>query len=59
MEALETLLIHKNVIKSHGKPILKELENLGCKIVVDRNINTFLKSKYKLAKEQDWRTEYP
>ena len=56
--ALETLLIHKNVIKSHGKPILKELENLGCEIVVDRNINTFLKSKYKLAKEQDWRTEY-
>ena len=56
--AVETLLIKSNAIKSHGIPIIKDLINSGCEVLVDKKINNFFDNKLKLAKEIDWRTEY-
>ena len=56
--AVETLLIDSKAIKKHGIPIIKKLDALGCKVLVDKKINHFFKNKYKLAKEIDWKTEY-
>tara|TARA_Y100000591_G_C21842801_1_gene706760 strand:- start:1520 stop:1987 length:468 start_codon:yes stop_codon:yes gene_type:complete len=51
-------LINEKVIKSHGVPIIYELKEKGCEIVVDKKINKYLKIKLKLAKSNDWQTEY-
>ena len=56
--AVETLLIDQKSLKKHAKPIINELESLGCKIVVDKKINQIFKNKFKIAKEIDWKTEY-
>tara|TARA_B100000029_G_C17574188_1_gene957632 strand:- start:11 stop:1252 length:1242 start_codon:yes stop_codon:yes gene_type:complete len=56
--AAETLLLHKDCIKTHGIPVIKELMSAGCSVLVDRSINSLFKNKLKLAKEKDWRTEY-
>ena len=56
--ALETLLIEKSAIKSHGIPIINSLIEEGCEIRVDKKINKFFKNKLKVAKEKDWKTEY-
>ena len=56
--AVETLLIDSKSLKKHAEPIIKKLESLGCKIVVDKKINQIFKNKFKLAKEIDWSTEY-
>ncbi|MDC3016458.1 glutamate-5-semialdehyde dehydrogenase [Candidatus Pelagibacter sp.] len=56
--ATETILIHKNVVKRFSNPILKELENNGCKIIGDKLLNIYYKGKIYPAKEKDWSTEY-
>ena len=56
--ALETLLINENVLKSHGKIIIKSLMSSGCEVRVDNKINKLFKNKLKSAKEIDWKTEY-
>ena len=56
--AVETLLIDSKAIKKHGPQIINKLISLGCKVVVDKEINQIFKNKYKLAKEIDWKTEY-
>jgi glutamate-5-semialdehyde dehydrogenase len=56
--AVETLLIDSKSLRKHARPIIEELESLGCKIVVDKNTNKIFKNKFKLAKEIDWKTEY-
>ena len=56
--ALETLLIHEKILKSHAYPIIKSLINLGCEVRVDKKINKLFKNKLKMAKEVDWETEY-
>ena len=56
--ATETILIHKNVVKKFCNPILKELENNGCKIIGDKLLNSYYKGKIYPAKEKDWSTEY-
>ena len=56
--AVETLLIDSRSIKRHGIPIINKLISLGCEVVVDKKINQICKSKYKLANEIDWKTEY-
>ena len=40
--AAETLLIDKKCLKTHCKPILDELTDLVCKIVVDKIIKNTL-----------------
>ena len=56
--AVETLLIDSRSLKKHAKPIIDELESLGCEIIVDKKINQMFKNKFELAKEIDWNTEY-
>jgi len=56
--AAETLLIDKNCLKTHCRPILDELSRVGCKIVGDKIIKKFISKKIKIATEKDWKTEY-
>jgi len=56
--AAETLLIDKKCLKTHCKPILDELSELGCKIVGDKIIKNFISKKIKIATKKDWETEY-
>jgi len=56
--AAETLLIDKKCLKTHCKPILKELEKLGCKIIGDKKIRKYAFGKIKIANNKDWKTEY-
>ena len=56
--AAETLLIDKMCLKTHCKPILKELNKIGCKIIGDKIIKKFIPEKIKIATEKDWKTEY-
>jgi glutamate-5-semialdehyde dehydrogenase len=56
--AAETLLIDKNCLKTHCKPILNQLIKLGCKIIADKKIKKFISIKTKLATKKDWETEY-
>jgi len=56
--AVETLLIDKICLKTHGKPILQQLEKLGCKIIGDKIIKKYISGKIKIATKKDWETEY-
>ena len=56
--AAETLLIDKICLKTHCKPILSQLEKLGCKIVGGKEIKKFTSGRMKVAKNKDWSTEY-
>ena len=56
--AVETLLIDSKTLRKHAEPIIKKLEYLGCKIVVDKKINKLFDNKFNIAKEVDWKTEY-
>jgi len=56
--AAETLLIDKMCLKTHCKPILDQLNKLGCKIIGDKTIKKFISEKMKIAREKDWETEY-
>ena len=56
--AAETLLIDFNCLKTHCEPILKELSNLGCKIIGDKIIKKNFLGKIKIATASDWGTEY-
>ena len=56
--AAETLLIDKKCLKTHCRPILNELSNLGCKIIGDSEIKKNFSGYIKIAKIKDWKTEY-
>ncbi len=56
--AAETLLIDKKCLKTHCEPILKGLLTLGCRIKGDKIIKNFFSGNMKIAKEEDWDTEY-
>ena len=56
--ATETILLHKNIIKKIGNPILKSLEENGCKIIGDSKIMKLYKGKVKKASNKDWSKEY-
>ncbi len=56
--AAETLLIDKKCLKTHCRPILNQLNELGCKIIGDKIIKKFATFNIKTATENDWKTEY-
>ena len=56
--ATETILLHEKVVKKFVNPILKDLENNGCKIVGDNNIIKSYSGNVKKASERDWSKEY-
>ncbi len=56
--ATETILIHKNIVKSFSNPVLQKLESSGCKIYGDKILKKYYKGNLYPATEKDWRTEY-
>jgi len=56
--ATETILFHEKAIKNMINPILKNLENNGCKIIGDNKTRNFYKGKVSKATKKDWSKEY-
>ena len=56
--ATETILFHEKIIKKFVNPILKNLENNGCKIIGDSKIIKLYNGNVKKANEKDWYKEY-
>ena len=55
--ATETLLIHKDMVATHLKPVIDALMARGCEIRGDETIHRLIPGS-KLATEEDWHTEY-
>ncbi len=55
--AAETLLVHKDVVATHLKPIIEALVAKGCEIRGDATVMSLIPEAVE-ATEQDWRTEY-
>ena len=56
--ATETILLHEKIVKKFVNPILKNLENSGCKIIGDNKIIKFFNGKVQKASIKDWSKEY-
>ena len=56
--ATETILLHEKIVKKFVNPILKNLENSGCKIIGDNKIMKFYSGKVQKASIRDWSKEY-
>ena len=56
--ATETLLLHEKIIKKIGIKILKDLEDSGCKILVNSHLKRIYKGNVQLATNADWSKEY-
>ncbi len=56
--AIETLLIHKDIADEVTSEILKQLQEKGTELRVDEKIKKYSNQDLKLASEQDWDTEY-
>jgi glutamate-5-semialdehyde dehydrogenase len=55
--AAETLLVHKDVVATHLRPIVDALVAKGCEIRGDATVQALI-ADAKPATETDWRTEY-
>lgn len=55
--AAETLLVHKDVVSTHLKPIIDALVAKGCEIRGDATVQSLI-AEAKPATEDDWKTEY-
>jgi glutamate-5-semialdehyde dehydrogenase len=55
--AAETLLVHKDVVQTHLKPIIDALVAKGCEIRGDATVMSLIPVA-KPATEEDWKTEY-
>lgn len=55
--ATETLLIHKDMVATHLKPVLDALMARGCEIRGDETVHRLIPGS-RLATEEDWHTEY-
>lgn len=56
--AIETLLIHQNLLPSLAKKLSLELLNKGTELRVDQDFMKAAGRDFQLATEQDWATEY-
>ena len=55
--AAETLLVHKDVVATHLRPIVEALVAKGCEIRGDATVMSMIPVA-KVATEDDWKTEY-
>ncbi len=55
--AAETLLVHRDVVATHLKPIIDALVAKGCEIRGDATVMSLV-AEAKPATEEDWKTEY-
>jgi glutamate-5-semialdehyde dehydrogenase len=53
--AIETLILHKDLKGIFLDNVLKELKSKGTKVILDKNFN---KPNYDIASQDDWFTEY-
>ena len=56
--ATETILLHEKIAKKFVNPILKVLENNGCKIIGDNKIIKLYNGDIQKASVKDWSKEY-
>ncbi len=56
--ATETILLHEKIAKKFVNPILKVLENNGCKIIGDNKIIKLYNGDVQKASVKDWSKEY-
>ncbi len=56
--ATETILLHEKIAKKFANPILKVLENNGCKIIGDNKIIKLYNGDIQKASVKDWSKEY-
>ena len=56
--ATETILFHEKIVKKFVNPILKTLENNGCKIIGDNKIIKLFNGNVQKASVADWSKEY-
>lgn len=55
--AAETLLVHKDIVPTHLRPIIDALIEKGCEIRGDETVREMIATA-RPATEDDWRTEY-
>lgn len=55
--ATETLLVHRDVVDTHLKPVIAALVASGCEIRGDETVTAMVPEAVR-ATEEDWRTEY-
>jgi len=55
--ATETLLVHRDVVATHLKPVIEALVAKGCEIRGDATVTALIPEAIP-ATEQDWQTEY-
>jgi len=55
--ATETLLVHKDAVATHLKPVIEALLAKGCEIRGDETVQRLI-PRAKAATEEDWHTEY-
>jgi glutamate-5-semialdehyde dehydrogenase len=55
--ATETLLVHRDVVATHLKPVIAALVAKGCEIRGDATVTALIPEAIP-ATEEDWRTEY-
>src|SRR5690606_2699724 len=55
--AAETLLVHKDVVDTHLKPIIHALVAKGCEVRGDATVQSLIADVFP-ATEDDWKTEY-
>jgi glutamate-5-semialdehyde dehydrogenase len=55
--ATETLLVHRDVVDTHLRPVVAALEEKGCEIRGDETVVALIPGALS-ATETDWRTEY-
>ena len=56
--ATETILMHEKIVRKFCNPILKKLEENGCRIYGDALVRKYYKGNINTAKVKDWSTEY-
>ena len=56
--ATETILLHEKIVREFVNPILKNLENDGCKIIGDKKIIKLYNGNIQKASIKDWSKEY-
>jgi glutamate-5-semialdehyde dehydrogenase len=55
--ATETLLVHRDVVATHLRPVIEALQEKGCEIRGDETVVSMIPGAIP-ATEQDWHTEY-
>ncbi len=56
--AIESLLIHQDILAKIAQPLTKQLQDRGCEIRADQVFIDQSGVDLKLAKQSDWETEY-